>query len=121
MFDDLASACAQIQAGKVKVLGVGSEARISELPDVPAISELFPGYLSGFWYGLVAPPKTPPAIAAKLSQAIAEVLRMPEIDSKLREFFVTPGGSSPAETAAFLKDETERWRQVIVAAGIKPE
>jgi tripartite-type tricarboxylate transporter receptor subunit TctC len=121
LFHDFASTAGQIKAGLVKVLAVGSEARMTEFPDVPAVAERYPGFLAGFWYGVMAPPKTPEAIAAKLSQAITETLKHPDIDKKLREFSVTPGGISPEETAAFMKQEAERWRQVIVAAGIKAE
>ena len=73
------------------------------------------------WFAIVAPPKTPPDIAAKISQAVAETLRLPDVTKRFRDLSITPVGSSPTETASFLKDETERWRKVIVAGGIKPE
>ena len=65
--------------------------------------------------------KTPPDIVAKISQAIATTLKLPDVIERYRALASTPVGSSPAETAAFLKKESERWRQVIAAAGIKPE
>ena len=95
--------------------------RIAELPEVPAISELFAGFLSTSWFAIVAPPRTPGDIAAKLSQAIAETLQLPDVSRRFRDFSITPVGTSPAETAAFLQREAERWRQVIVAGGIRPE
>jgi len=70
---------------------------------------------------LVAPPKTPADTASKISQAVAEVLRMPEITAKLRAIFITPLGLSPNDTVAFVRQEAERYRQVIVAASIKAE
>ena len=69
----------------------------------------------------MAPPKTPPAVVAKLSQAIGEALRMPDVAKRLHGLGATPVGSSPDETAAFVRQETERWRKVIVDAGIKLE
>ena len=119
MIDNLGNALPLVRAGKVKALGVASETRIAELPDVPAIAELFPGFQASAWFAIVAPPKTPPEIAAKLSQAIADTLRLPDVAKRFDDLAVKPVGSSPAETAAFLKQETERWRKVIVAGGIK--
>ena len=59
-------------------------------------------------------------ISAKLSQAVAEIVRLPDVSKQLRDFALAPVGASPAETAEFLKQERERWRDVIVTAGIKP-
>jgi tripartite-type tricarboxylate transporter receptor subunit TctC len=120
MVDNLGNVLPRVREGKLKALGVGSETRIPELPDVPAIAELFPGFRAMAWFAIVAPPKTPPDIAAKISEAVAETLRLPDVAKRFRDLSVSPVGSSPAETAAFLKDETERWRKVIVAGGIKP-
>jgi len=92
-----------------------------ELPAVPAIAESFPEFVATSWFGLVAPPKTPPEIAALLSQAIAEILKLPEVASRVRELTATPVGSTPAETASFFKEESERWRRVIATVGVKPE
>jgi tripartite-type tricarboxylate transporter receptor subunit TctC len=121
MFDNLGNSLPQIRAGKVRALGIGGEVRIPELPDVPAIAETFPGFVSTSWFAVVAPPKTPPVIAAQVSQAIAEVLKLPEVAQRLQALSFAPVGSSPAEAAAFVKRDAERWRGVIVAAGIKPE
>lgn len=118
---DFGSTFPHIRDGKLKALGVSSEARIPELPDLPTISEMYPGFLSTSWYAVVAPPKTSPEIAAKLSWAIAETLHLPEVARRLHDLSMTPVGSSPAETAVFLKQETERLHEVIVAAGIKLE
>lgn len=122
MFHELASTLPHIKAGKLKAIGIGGEVRIPELPGVPTISETYPGFLTTSWYAVVAPPKTQPEIADKLSQALAEALRHPDVATRLKQdSSTTPVGSSPAETAAFLKQESERWRQVIVPAGIKRE
>ena len=121
MIDNLGNTLPHIQSGKLKALGVASEARIPELPDVPAIAEVFPGFYSSSWFAVVAPPKTPSGIAERLSQGIAETLRLPDVAKRFRDLSVTPVGTSPAETAAFLKRDAERWRDVIVSGGIKPE
>jgi tripartite-type tricarboxylate transporter receptor subunit TctC len=121
MFDNLTNALPQIRDGNVRALAVASERRIPELPDVPAIAELYPGFYSTSWFAIVAPPKTPAEIARKISEAIAQTLKLPDVVERYRALASTPVGSSPAETAAFLRQESERWRQVILSAGIKPE
>ena len=119
MFDNAANALPQVREGKLRALAIGAPPRIRELPDVPAMAEFFPSFLAASWFSLVAPPKTPPAVAATLSQAIAEALRMPDVSNRLQGLGATPGGGSPDETGAFLREETERWRKVIADAGIR--
>ena len=118
MTANLDSVLAQI-GGKLKGLAVTSEKRAPELPGLPAIAETYPEVVSTSWFAVVAPPKTPPEIAGKLSQAFAEILREPEIEKKWREMTLTPVGGTPEEVGAFLKAETARWRNVIVSGGIK--
>jgi tripartite-type tricarboxylate transporter receptor subunit TctC len=98
---------------------VTSEKRAPEVPNLPAIAETYPEVVSTSWFAVVAPPKTPPEIAEKLSRAFAEILREPEIEKKWREMALTPVGGTPDEVGAFLKAETARWRNVIVSGGIK--
>lgn len=121
LVDNLGNALPLIRAGKVKALGVASETRIAELPDVPAIAELFPGVHATAWFAIVAPPNTPAEIAEKISRDVADALRLPDVAQRFRDLSIKPVGTSPAETAAFLKQETERWRKVIVTGGIKPQ
>jgi tripartite-type tricarboxylate transporter receptor subunit TctC len=119
IFHDFPSTMPQIGAGTVKALGVGGEKRLPELPQVPAITEVLPGFSSGFWYAVVAPPGTPPAIAAKLSAAMADAVRSPDVVATLKKFAISPGGDTPAATAAFLKKEVEHWHAAVLAAGIE--
>jgi tripartite-type tricarboxylate transporter receptor subunit TctC len=121
MFNNLGNTLPHIRSGALKVLAVGSEKRLAVLPDVPAVAEILPGFVSTTWFAVVAPPRSSPAIAAKLSAAIAEILRLPDVAKRLQDLALTPVGSTPAETAAFIHEERNRWRQVIVSAGIKPD
>jgi tripartite-type tricarboxylate transporter receptor subunit TctC len=121
MFDNIGTSAPLIATGRLKGLGIGSEKRSPKLPDLPAVAETLPGFASVTWFAIVAPPETPAAIANQLSQAINEILRLPDVVKRLDELHATPVGGSPAQTAAFLKQETERWRKVIVSAGVKPE
>jgi len=119
MTANLDSVLAQVREGKLKGLAVTSEKRAPEVPNLPAIAETYPEVVSTSWFAVVAPPKTPPEIAEKLSRAFAEILREPEIQKKWHEMALTPVGGTPEEVGAFLKAETARWRQVIVSGGIK--
>jgi tripartite-type tricarboxylate transporter receptor subunit TctC len=121
MFDNLANSLQHIRDGRLRSLAVANEHRLPDFPDLPTLAETYPGFVATSWFALLAPPKTPAPLVDKLYQAIAETLRMPEIEHRLHDLGATPGGSSPAATAAFLKAETERWRKVITEAGIKPE
>jgi tripartite-type tricarboxylate transporter receptor subunit TctC len=91
------------------------------LPEVATVAETFPGYVVTSWNAVVAPPKTEAAIVAKLSAAIAEVVRLPDVDKRLRDLSAIPIGSTPAEAAARIAQERERWHKIIVSAGIKAQ
>jgi tripartite-type tricarboxylate transporter receptor subunit TctC len=91
------------------------------LPDVPTIAETVPGFRSASWFAVAAPPDTPAAIADKVSRDIAELIRKPEVNAKLRELQLDPVGSTPAEAVAFFNDETALWSKVIKDAGVTPQ
>jgi tripartite-type tricarboxylate transporter receptor subunit TctC len=119
MFDNLITAMPHVKAGKLKLLGVGGEKRIAAFPDVPAIGELLPGFRSETWMALVAPPNTPDAVAAKISSALARVVREQEFTRRLAELQAEPVGNTPAEMAEILRQDTARWAEVIRVARIK--
>ena len=119
MFDNLGVSLAQVRAGRLRALAVCGERRVDSLPEVPAMNEIYPGFLSMAWFGVVAPPRTPAAIADKLSLAIAEALKQPDVSKRLAELSAEPIGSQPAAMAAFMKQDAERWREVIRSAHVK--
>jgi tripartite-type tricarboxylate transporter receptor subunit TctC len=119
VIDNLANVLPHIRDGSVRAIVVCNKERIPELPDVPTVAATYPGFVSSSWFAIVAPPKTPAPIAQKLSHAIAEVLHMPDMMKHLDKLGAVPGGDTPSETAAFLKEEAARWHKVIVDAGIK--
>jgi tripartite-type tricarboxylate transporter receptor subunit TctC len=119
MIDNLGNVWPHVREGKLKLLAVTTGSRLPQVPRVPAVSETLPGYAHVDWFAFAAPPKTPADIATKLSLAIADALKSPEIKMRLDDYVVEPVGSSPADAANFIKQERERWRQVIEAAGIK--
>ena len=120
MFDNLGVSLQHVKSGKLKALAIGSEKRVSSLPNVPTVAEAgLPGFVAIAWFGVVAPPKTSPEIASKMSAAIAEALKHPDVQRRLVDLSAEPVGNTPAEMAAFMKDEVERWRRVIRSAGVK--
>jgi tripartite-type tricarboxylate transporter receptor subunit TctC len=121
MFDNLGVSLAHVKAGKLRALAVASPRRFRSLPDVPTLAETLPGFESVAWFGIVGPPKTPAAIAEKVAAGVEAALRNPEVLRRLSELSADPLGMSPKETAAFMKQETERWGAVIRAAGVKLE
>ena len=121
MFDNLGVSLPHVKAGKLRALAVASPRRFRSLPDVPALAETLPGFESVAWFGIVAPPKTPAAIAQKVALGVEVALRNPEVLKRLSELSADPLGLTPAETAAFMKQETERWGAVIKSAGVKLE
>ena len=121
MFDNLGVSLPHVKSGKLRALGVASTRRFRSLPDVPALAETLPGFESVAWFGIVGPPRTPSAIAEKVAAGVAETLRNPDVLRRLSDLSADPLGMTPAETAAFMKAETERWGAVIRSAGVKLE
>ena len=119
VFDNLGASLEHVKAGKLKVLGMGSVTRLPYLPDVQTISETLPGFEAVTWFGIVAPPGTPAAVAEKLSAAVAEALRDEGVRAQLQRLSATPVGSTPHETAEFMKVEAGRWGAVIRSANVK--
>ena len=121
MFDNLGVSLPHVKSGKLKSLAVASSKRLRALPEVPALAETLPGFEAVAWFGIVGPPKTPAAIAEKVAAGVAEALRNPDVLRRLNELSADPMGLTPTETAAFMKQETERWGGVIRSAGVKVE
>lgn len=121
MLVELSSVLQHIQAGRLRALAVGSEKRNPFLPQVPAMSEVLPGFVALTWFGMVAPPKTPPAIANKLSTAVVEAIHQPDVAKRMRSLTLDAIGSTADEMGVFLGQERERWGGVLRAANVKME
>ena len=119
LFDNLGVSLNLAKEGKLKLIAVGTDKRMASLPDTPTLAETLQGFVSSTWVGAFLPPKTPQAIADKLSADFAETLKQPDIAQKFREYACEPVGNTPAETRAFVNAESERWKKVIEAANIK--
>ena len=95
--------------------------RSPALPDVPAIAESVPGYSVTGWNGMWAPAGTPREIVLKLNDALVRAMKTPEMKEALARIGQDPLWSTPEEFAAFLREETDKWRKVIQATGLKAQ
>jgi len=121
MFDNTVTAWPHVRAGNVRAIGVSSPARLRIAPDVPAIAEFLPGFSASAWHGVLAPAGTPPDIVNKLSLEIQGVMKDPDMVAQMAKFETIPVGNSPAEFAAFIAEETDRWAAVVARLNLKVE
>ena len=121
MFTEMASAIELHKGGRARILAVSAEQRSPLLPDIPTFIESgVPDFISDTWNAISAPPKTPPAIVAKLNAAIVDVLKMPDVQEKLKKINTAPQQTTLEQAAKVVKDDTARWAAVIKAADLKP-
>ena len=122
MVSTFASALPHVRSGRLRALGVTTTKRSPAAPDVATLIE---GGVAGFdystWYGIFAPRGTPKPIIDKLHAATHRVLARDEIKNRLDGQGVDPIVNSPAEFAAYLKSETDKWGKVVRATGAKGE
>jgi tripartite-type tricarboxylate transporter receptor subunit TctC len=122
MFDAMPVMVQQAKAGKVRPLAVTSAKRSSALPDVPTVMEQgVADFEIAGWFGILAPPDTPPAIAKRLRDEVAKAVALPEVVAKLESEGMQPLATQPEEWRAYIKSELERYAKIIRDAGIKPE
>jgi tripartite-type tricarboxylate transporter receptor subunit TctC len=119
---ELSSAIKLHQAGKARILGVATEKRLANLPDVPTLDEAgVKGFESGTWNAIAAPPGTPKAIVAKLNAVIGDVLRSDHAQDIFTKISLQAAGGTPEQVASFIKEQTLLWDGVIKAANIQPQ
>jgi tripartite-type tricarboxylate transporter receptor subunit TctC len=119
-FNSIPPAIQHIKAGRLRLLGVSTAKRSPQLPDVPTVSEAgVPGYESITWFGLLAPAKTPPAILARLHRDLVQVVRARELQAQLEIQGYDAVGGTPAEFAAFIRAESEKYAKVVKISGAK--
>jgi tripartite-type tricarboxylate transporter receptor subunit TctC len=121
MFDNLGVSLPLAEAGSLKLLAVASAQRLPSLPDVPTIAETLPGFEAVAWYAIVAPPGTPKVITEKINADVNECLRQPEMRERLKKLTAEVYGGSAEKAAKYMREEVERWGDVIKKANIKLE
>ena len=118
-FDNLATAAANIKAGKLKALAVTTAQRSSALPDIPAMSETLKDFEIDTWWGLVAPAATPRDVVERLNKAFAAALQAPETKTRFAQLLAEPVGNTPEQFGAFMKKELARYESVVKASGAR--
>ena len=120
-FDTATTSVPLHNGGKARVLAVAGTTRLAALPDLPAVAEFVPGFRSITWFAIAAPEGTPPALADKISADIAKVIGSTEVNQRLRDQNMTPGGLNVAETARFFEAERALWTKLIRDIGHQAE
>jgi len=109
----------QIKAGRLRALAVITEQRSPAVPDLPAISELVPGYSQTAWNGMWAPAGTPKEIIARLNQALGRILKQPEVQERLRAVGREPAHTTPEEFGRVIARDVAKWSKVVKAGNIR--
>jgi len=110
-----------INAGKLRGLAVSTEKRSPILPDLPAISEALPGYSAMTWFGLWAPLGTPKEIVSRLNQSIGRIVKLPDVQERLRANGMEAGHNTPEEFNRFIAQEIAKYTRIVKDGNIRVE
>jgi tripartite-type tricarboxylate transporter receptor subunit TctC len=121
IFMELASAVRLHEGGKARILAVATKERISALPNIPTLEEAgVHGVESSTWNAISAPPGTPKAVVDRINADITAAQKSPEVIAHFKKLNVEVRPRTTAQAAAFVKEETQRWSEVVREAGVKP-
>ncbi len=122
LMDSVVSAQPHISGGRVRPLAVTGTKRLSSMPTVPTFTEIgVPGMEFNNWFGVFAPPGTPPEIVQRLNRELNAMVRSPEVIDRFEKVGAAPAGSTPEQFAKTYRDEYESWKAVIQRANIKAD
>ena len=117
--DNLATAAANIRAGKLKALAVTTAQRSSVMPDVPTVAATLPGFEIDTWWGLVAPAGTPADTVRKLNTAFNDALKSADVKSRFAQLFAEPTPKTPEQFDDFMKRERAKYERLVKLSGAK--
>lgn len=121
-FPSIISVLPHLKSGKLRALAVSSAQRSTSLPDIPSLQETgIPGIDVSQWYGLFAPAGTPRPVIDRIHREVVEILKTAEMQKRMSGDGADAVGSTPAQFAAYVKDESARWTEVIKKSGIKAD
>jgi len=118
IFDTVFIQSPQVNAGKLRLLATGSEARTQSFPDVPTFAETYPGYNVVSWLGFAGPADLPPDVVEKWSREIARITALPEIIQRFRASGQQPLTVTPKELHDIVQNDMAQWKKVILDANI---
>jgi tripartite-type tricarboxylate transporter receptor subunit TctC len=119
-FEGMTTASPFIKGGKVKAIAQTGLKRAKAFAEVPTVAEQgYPGFNASIWFGLVGPARMPADVVARINNDVNQVLKMPDVVSRLEEFGAEDGGGTPQRFDAFMRDERAKWARLIQARGIK--
>ncbi len=121
MFYQLPALKPYVASHGIKIVAVTSPKRLSALPDVAAVSEIYPGYDFSAWFGMFAPANTPKPIVDQLYKSIAKTMQTTEFKQLMVAQGLEPRGITPDQLAAFMKADRPKWQAIIKATGAKPQ
>src|SRR6476469_2786529 len=122
IFDNMPSILSHVKGGSLRGLAVTTKDRVAAVPEIPTIAESgVPGFDVFSWFGFFVPARTPPDVVARINADTNAALVHPPVKSRCEELGANPKGSTPAQLAAFLKSETDKWGPLIREAKIKVE
>ncbi|WP_051235856.1 tripartite tricarboxylate transporter substrate binding protein [Ottowia thiooxydans] len=119
-FAQMATLRPQISSGKLRVLAVATASRSQATPELPTVAEAgVPDFKADVWFGVVAPAGTPSQIIAKLNQELVAIMRMPDVDQKLRLQGIEPMTSTPEEFSTLLRADIKKWGDLVRKTGAR--
>jgi len=119
-FSTIPAALTQVKAGRLRALAVTGGKRMSEISDIPTVSESgLPGFEVVAWFGMFAPARTPQPVVRKLNAELVRILNASEVREKMAGHGLIPGGNTPEQLGSFLKAEIAKWSKVIMDANIR--
>ncbi len=120
LFDTISSSAPQVRDGRMRQLAMSSATRIPAFPAVPTyVEQGLPDVVVQSWFGISAPRALPPALVARLHEAVMRIVHEPEMTARLVELGSEPNRLTPAQFTSFVGGEIDRWKRVVTAAGIK--
>jgi tripartite-type tricarboxylate transporter receptor subunit TctC len=120
-FGNAAELIPHAETGKIRIIGVAADKRMSQLPNVPTLSETYPGFALSAWNGFLVSAKTPKPIVDKLAKHVIAATKDPKIVAQLTKLGIVPNGTTPEESAAQIAREQPQFDTAIAAAKLTPK
>ena len=118
-FAGLAGAITLARSGKIRAIAVTTPKRLGAWPDIPAVAEVLPGFEVVGWYGIIAPPKLPKPILARLHGEIVKILKQPDVRDRIIDDGAEPIGNTPEELRQYMLADLEKWAKLVKESGAK--